>query len=96
MGMCDELYSFYEQIKLFTGVNFTRLVGSGNGIRNNKVLQYYLKEKFGMPLKIPENNEEAAFGAAYFAGGSSQRNPQNRAFGGKGGYFQQYNITAEH
>ena len=75
MGMCDELYSFYEQIKLFTGVNFTRLVVSGNGIRNNKVLQYYLKEKFGMPLKIPENNEEAAFGAAYFAGGKLAKKP---------------------
>ncbi len=70
IGMCAELYSYYEQMKKLTGKNYTQLVGSGNGVRQNKVLQYYLEKAFGMPVEIPENTEEAAFGATVFANSS--------------------------
>ena len=67
MGMCRELYSFYEEMEKVTGNKRMHLVGSGNGVRKNKILQHYLELTFKMPLSIPENTEEAAFGAALFA-----------------------------
>ena len=73
LGMCNELYSFYEQMQELTGNTHVRLIGTGNGIRKNKVLQGYLEKVFGMPLTIPENTEEAAFGASVFAEKSSLR-----------------------
>lgn len=67
IGMCRELYSFYEEMEKFTSKGLKKLVGSGNGVRKNKILQHYLEQTFKMPLSIPENTEEAAFGAALFA-----------------------------
>ena len=40
------------------------LVGSGNGIRKNVLMQKIAEIIFGMNLKIPKCEEEAAFGAA--------------------------------
>jgi len=42
-------------------------VGSGNAIRKSPVLQQYLSELFGLPIRIPKHLEEAAFGAALLA-----------------------------
>ena len=67
IGMCRELYAFYEQMEKLTGYKRTQLVGSGNGVRKNKILQHYLEETFKMPIEIPANTEEAAFGATRFA-----------------------------
>lgn len=67
LGMCNELYSFYGQMKDLTGECHVKLVGAGNGIRKNRVLQGYLETIFKMPLTMPENTEEAAFGASIFA-----------------------------
>ena len=67
IGMCNELYSFYEQMKQVKSEGCTSLVGSGNGIRKNKALQHYLEKTFNMPLEIPKNTEEASYGAALFA-----------------------------
>lgn len=64
-GMCDELYTFYEKMTLNHAVPLI-LVGSGNGIRKNLLLQSMFSERFGMELKIPQNEEEAAFGTALF------------------------------
>ena len=77
IGMCRELYSFYEQMEKLTGKKRTHLVGSGNGVRKNKILQYYLEETFKMPLEIPANTEEAAFGATAFV----SRNLKNKITG---------------
>ncbi len=55
----------FEMEKL-TGDKRTHLVGSGNGVRKNKILQHYLEETFKIPLEIPANTEEAAFGATVF------------------------------
>ena len=43
------------------------LVGSGNGIRRNKLLAEILSKVFNMPLNIPVKAEEAALGAAVLA-----------------------------
>lgn len=64
-GMTDELYSFTEAF--MGGRKPTLLVGSGNGIRRNRVLSVIVGNRFGAPLRIPVNGEEAAFGAALFA-----------------------------
>jgi len=42
----------------------TRLVGSGNALRRNRLLQVAAEEVFGLPLVMSEGREEAALGAA--------------------------------
>lgn len=44
-----------------------RLIGSGNGIRNNALLAELLRDTFGLPLISPRHREEAAHGAALLA-----------------------------
>lgn len=61
-GMADELLNLYEQM----GVRKSGIVGSGNGIRKNRVLVKIFEEKFGAKMKIPKHLEEAAVGAAMF------------------------------
>lgn len=63
-GMAEELYSMYEKMP---HRHITQLVVSGNAIRRNPVLCRVLSEVFGMPVLIPAEQEEAAFGAAMFA-----------------------------
>ena len=59
-GMVDELKSMYTEKNPL----HKTLVGSGNGIRKNPALAERFSSSFGMPIKIPSHNEEAAFGAA--------------------------------
>ena len=66
-GVCDELYGFYQNFCKLLQDKPKRLVGSGNGIRMNKLLAQIFSEKFGMPLRIPLYEEEAAFGGAFAA-----------------------------
>jgi len=42
----------------------TRIVGSGNCLRRNPLIQKMVEEVFGLPLKLSESTEEAAVGAA--------------------------------
>ncbi len=63
-GMVKELYGMY---KLSGEMDKTTLVASGNGVQKNKVLQNYLRDIFGMELKLPAKGEEAAMGAAMYA-----------------------------
>lgn len=65
-GISDELLGLYVKITESDGKR-RRLIASGNGIRRNKVLREIISRDFGMPLLIPENTEEAAFGAAVIA-----------------------------
>jgi sugar (pentulose or hexulose) kinase len=44
-----------------------RLVGAGNGLRENPVLAQIVAETFALPLAVPRHREEAAFGAALLA-----------------------------
>ncbi len=63
-GMAQEFYDLYTAIQNGTGVSKSRLIASGNGVRRNTALQNILQDRFGMPLKVEQNEEEAAFGAA--------------------------------
>ena len=47
--------------------DFDGLIGSGNGMRRNKLLQEIASKRFGLPLSIPKHPEEAAVGAALVA-----------------------------
>ena len=62
-GMADELCEMY----LSCGESRRILVASGNAVQKGRVLRSVLSDKFGMPLFVPENKEEAATGAAMYA-----------------------------
>ena len=66
-GILDELYGEYRQMCRLTGAQALALVGSGNGLRRNPLMRRMAGEMFGMPLRVPVHQEEAAFGAALCA-----------------------------
>ena len=66
-GMTKELHGMYLQY-LKAGGKPVDLIGSGNGLRKNVYLQSCFTELFGRPLTMSDCTEEAATGAALFAG----------------------------
>lgn len=64
-GMAEELYDFYK----LTNENYSKIILTGNGARKNKALIKAVKEVFKGEAELSEINEEAAYGAAVFAGG---------------------------
>lgn len=64
LGILEELYDMYQEMYRMTGNRALHLVGSGNGIRRNRLMQELAEKMFGMKLSIPKCQEEAAFGAA--------------------------------
>ncbi len=71
-GICDELYGFYEKIPEKNREKIQTLTGSGNAIRKNTLLCRVLGDTFGHRMDIPQNAEQAAFGACFnaMAGGN--------------------------
>ena len=65
-GMAHELHQMYTAY-LHAGGAAKRLIGSGNGLRQNPYLQQCFAEKFSCPLTLSDGREEAAAGAAQFA-----------------------------
>lgn len=63
-GILEELYGMYREMCLMTGSKAIHLVGSGNGIRRNTLMQELAEALFRMPMQIPACREEAAYGAA--------------------------------
>lgn len=63
-GMVRELYDLYHLIEEGAGIHVATLVGSGNGLRRNPVLQEICTQMFGVPLQLSPYEEEAACGAA--------------------------------
>ena len=63
-GMTEELYDMFCSV---SHSHITRLTASGNAVRKNPVLCQVLAEVFGMSIRIPAAQEEAAFGAAMTA-----------------------------
>ncbi|MCR5485287.1 MAG: hypothetical protein K6F09_06810 [Clostridiales bacterium] len=63
-GIADELYDMY--VSSPHGER-TVMTGSGNGLRKNAALRRVFEKKFDMKMLVPENTEEASFGAALFA-----------------------------
>ena len=66
MGMITELHDMYLEMQPFLKKLPYKMVGSGNGIRHNEPLAKLITSVFEMPLSIPANKEEAAFGSALF------------------------------
>ena len=66
-GILEELHDFYKQMCALSGKTAKNLVGSGNGLRRNRLMQRMAEEIFGMKLSIPAHEEEAAYGAALCA-----------------------------
>jgi len=67
LGILDELHGYYKEMQKLSGKEASILVGSGNGIRRNPLMQRMAEELFGMPMRIPASQEEAGFGAALTA-----------------------------
>lgn len=66
-GMASVFRQGFEQIHAATGGTYDRLIGAGNGLRENAVLSACVCDAFGLPLTLPRHREEAAFGAALIA-----------------------------
>ena len=66
-GILEELQEMYLVMCEKTGSKAVNLVGSGNGIRRNRLMRELAEEMYGMKMKIPACKEEAAYGAAIYA-----------------------------
>lgn len=66
-GILEELYGYYEEMCRINGKRARQMVGSGNGLRKNPLMRRLAEERFGMTMKIPVFEEEAACGAALYA-----------------------------
>ena len=73
-GILDELYQQYQKMCELTGKKAKRMVGSGNGLRQNPLMQKLAQEMFGLELKLSRYQEEAACGAALCCLQAFQRN----------------------
>lgn len=69
-GVCSCLYDYFVLIPDSISKGKTELVGSGNGLKNNPLMQHTLEEIFGKELRLSDVKEEAAFGACCMAMGS--------------------------
>lgn len=67
LGILEELKEQYDKMCDMTGKKAKKLVGSGNGLRKNPLMQRLAEELFGMEMTIPVYEEEAACGAALCA-----------------------------
>lgn len=67
LGILEELYGYYEEMCRLAGHRASILAGSGNGLRKNPLMRRLAEEMFGLPLKVPAYEEEAACGAALHA-----------------------------
>lgn len=63
-GILEELYRQYEKMCELTGKKAKRLAGSGNGFRQNPLMQELAQEMFGLKPELSKYQEEAACGAA--------------------------------
>lgn len=83
-GMIDELHGFLKELEQQGTQTFSRLIGSGNALRNNPVLCTKAEAAFGLPLTLGRHTEEAAVGAALCAAVGSGA---IRGFSEVGAYF---------
>ena len=65
--MARELHELYLEFPQSLREGRKWIVGSGNGIRKNALLQQEIEKAFGLPLRLKELREEAAAGAAMLA-----------------------------
>jgi sugar (pentulose or hexulose) kinase len=66
-GMARAFRTGGETIREAAARPCVRLVGAGNGLRENPVLARIIADEFGLPMQFPRHREEAAYGAALLA-----------------------------
>ena len=66
-GIITELHGMYQAMRNLTGRNAAVLVGSGNGLRKNEIMRRIAGEIFGLEVRVPKYQEEAARGCAICA-----------------------------
>jgi len=66
-GIADELANSHDLIRRAAKTEHARLIGAGNGLRQNPVFTEIVADKFAMPLVLARHHEEAAIGAALVA-----------------------------
>ena len=66
-GMARTFREGYDMIRPYLSEPPQRLVGAGNGIRENQLLDQIIADEFGLPMSVPAHREEAAYGAALAA-----------------------------
>lgn len=65
-GICGELYDLLGSC----GKAKKQIIASGNAVRKIPVMKSVISDMFGLPVKVSNNKEEAALGAALFASSS--------------------------
>jgi sugar (pentulose or hexulose) kinase len=66
-GMARAFRTGFDTICSAAGRSCSRLVGAGNGMRENPLLAGLVAGEFGIPVGFPLHREEAAYGAALLA-----------------------------
>ena len=66
-GIIDELHDFFTQIPPSQVANIRYVVGSGNAIKKNPLLQSIIAEKFNAEVVVPTIQEDACYGVAKIA-----------------------------
>lgn len=64
-GMAEELRGYFDMMHLY---GISELVASGNAVQKNSVLRAVLSDVFGCEVSLTDTPEEAALGAALYAG----------------------------
>ena len=66
-GLAEQFSDFYKEMQALGVQRRAQLIGAGNGVRKNALLQQILAETFSLPLRVAHHTEEAAVGAALCA-----------------------------
>ncbi len=66
-GIIEELHGMYEAMRNIAGRSAGVIVGAGNGIRKNEIMRRIAGEIFGLDVRVPKYQEEAARGCALLA-----------------------------
>ena len=67
-GIADGFAWFFENAGTAQPAHFNKIIGSGNGLRQNPLLIDGLAHRFDRPVYLPAHSQESAFGAALLAG----------------------------
>ena len=73
-GIAEELYQMYIKIHAGTLCTNNAIIASGNCIRKNLMLQKIFAKKFGCPIHMADNQEEAAYGATIAGSKAIEKN----------------------
>ena len=64
-GIVEELFDMYQKMQIGEG---KKIIVSGNAMRKNRILREFCSKRFAKKVLVPEQKEEAAFGAALYSG----------------------------